>query len=226
VGGALDIAGREAEFRAAVTQHPEWGLAEETSTMLAQALEMEKVSFEGTREEATPVLLAAAQQVIGIRMLRAIRAAMAVLASGYEPETRALDRVIMELLAHRRVILADPSGEEANKWLAGDSGHGITAKVNALGDDELYANLCQDAHGDPRSVQRLYDPQSETIILGPYRDPLKTRVCLLVYAGSAVDQTRFVAAGRGLEVVGIQEHVDRVNEAWTRFLADAPPPPA
>jgi hypothetical protein len=58
-----------------------------------------------------------AQLYIGIRGWRAMRASRAVLAPGYEVESRALDRIILELVVHRRAILEDPSGEEARAWL-------------------------------------------------------------------------------------------------------------
>jgi hypothetical protein len=63
-----------------------------------------------------------AQLFIGIRGWRAMRASRAVLAAGYEVEPRALDRIILELVVHRRAILEDLSGEEARAWLNGERG--------------------------------------------------------------------------------------------------------
>jgi hypothetical protein len=58
-----------------------------------------------------------AQVYIGIRVFRTIRAARAVLAMGYEAEARALDRIVVELQAHRQAIIADATGAEALAWL-------------------------------------------------------------------------------------------------------------
>jgi hypothetical protein len=37
-----------------------------------------------------------------------------VLSIGYEPEARALDRIVVELVAHRSAIQNDPTGDEAH----------------------------------------------------------------------------------------------------------------
>lgn len=168
------------------------------------------------------MLRAYSQEVIGIRMFRTIRAAMAVLATGYEPEARALDRILVELMAHRKVILDDPTGNEAQRWLEGKSGRGITAKVNAMQPSDLYANLSQDAHGDPRAVWRMHHAESQTIILGPQRDPLKSRASLLMYAGASVDQTRVIAAFDGTAVTDSDDMAERIKSAWVKLRVDAP----
>jgi hypothetical protein len=45
-----------------------------------------------------------AQLLVGVRVFRTVHAGRAVLASGYEPEVPALDRILVELQAHRRAM--------------------------------------------------------------------------------------------------------------------------
>ena len=81
-----------------------------------------------------------AHLIMGVRAFRVIRAGLAVLRSGWEPEARAHDRILVELNAHRAAIIKDPSGVEAQAWLARERGHGITKRVNAVSPPELYKN--------------------------------------------------------------------------------------
>lgn len=146
---------------------------------------------------------------------------MAVVGIGYEPEARVLDRLLIELTTHRDLIQADSSGEEARRWLEGKSSRGITAKVKASAPDDLYGNLSQEAHGDPRPVWRLYDEASESYILGPHRDPFASRVSLLLYAGAACDQALILARLSGVTPRGIpQLHAD-VKAAWRQAHEDS-----
>src|SRR6266487_1775069 len=62
-------------------------------------------------------LILGACTLIGAHTVRVIRAARVVLASGFESEARALDRILVELMAHRQAILNDPSGREAVAWI-------------------------------------------------------------------------------------------------------------
>jgi len=221
----IGVADHEARMRGKAESLAEWQLAEDTATGLALVLlRGEPRTFEGTMEEAAPILRAYSQEVIGIRVFRTIRASMAVLACGYAPEARALDRILVELVAHRKVILDDPTGGEARRWLEGKSDRGISAKVNAMQPEDLYRNLSQDSHGDPRSVWRLYDPESESILLGPKWDPVKTRASLLMHAGVAIDQTQVVATLNGLQVNALSEAIDHVKAGWQRLEEDAPTP--
>lgn len=218
----ISIRETEARRRREVEALDEWKLGGQSATALAQVLlALPSRTWEGTREEAGPVLQLYAQQVIGVRIFRTIRAAMAVLEVGYEPEAGALDRIIVELVAHRRTIQSDPSGEEARLWLEGKRAHGISAKVNAMQPQGLYANLCEEAHGDPRVVWRLYDEDSGALMLSPQRRPFTARSSLLMYAGTACDQTKLVAGLAGFELSGAGALVEHVRAGWARLNADA-----
>lgn len=53
-------------------------------------------------------------QAMGVKAFRVIRAARGVLKFGYEPEALAYDRILLELIEHRRAIVTDASG--SRRW--------------------------------------------------------------------------------------------------------------
>lgn len=220
----IPVTATEERLRSQLMQIPEWELADTASVGLAQVLvALPEERYEGPREGAGGALRLHAQKVIGVRVFRTIRAAMMVLSIGYEPEAGALDRILVELMAHRATIEADETGEEALQWLDGKRGAGIAAKVNAMSPGDLYRNLCHDAHGDPRAIWRLIDPESNSIILAPQRRMDPARASLLLYAGVACDQVGVIAPLASMRVGGHDDLVAKVRDAWAN-LADAGDP--
>ncbi len=170
--------------------------------------------------QAAEGLRLAAMTLIGGRALRVIRAARAVLARGFESEARALDRILVELQAHRGVILDDPSGKEAWAWMQRESRWGISRKVAAMGEDELYGNLSGDAHGDPMPLLRMRNVEENSIELAPSRTAA-TRASLLLYASFARDQAMLVSKMSGSTVLtGIEQLDAGIDEGWRRLGAD------
>lgn len=215
VAEEIQVNGLERQLQAEIRQLPEWGLANEASIGLAQALlALGPRTFMGPRHEGGPILQLYAQQIIGVRTFRAIRAAMAVLGAGYETETRALDRILVELIAHRETVQGDATGEEARLWLEGKRDRGIAAKVNAMQPADMYRNLCHDSHGDPRGAWRLVHPETGAIVIGPQRRPLAARASLLMYAGVACDQAGTIAALAEFQLLGRDELAQRVRDGW------------
>ncbi|HEX5923820.1 MAG TPA: hypothetical protein VFY45_08310 [Baekduia sp.] len=159
-----------------------------------------------------------AQVYIGVRAWRAMRASRAVLSVGYGSESRALDRIIIELQAHRRSILDDPSGKEARAWLQGERGRGISARVKKITPTDLYKNLSHDSHGDPVPVQRLYDEASGSLLLSPRRERT-ARASLLMHAGFARDQAVLIAELARLEFGGVVRALDEVINSRRDVLA-------
>jgi hypothetical protein len=161
-----------------------------------------------------------AQVYIGIRTFRVIRAARGILAFGYEREAPALDRILVELQAHRREIMEDESGKEALAWLRRERKHGISKRVGKNAPDDLYANLSTDSHGDPAPVDRLRDVDG-MIELSPQRG-IPTRASLVIlYAGMARDQAVVVATAAGIKLEGVEDLDSRIKEAQTKLQADA-----
>lgn len=159
---------------------------------------------------------------LGSRGLRAVRAGRAVLACGYEAEARAQDRVVLELAAHRKAILADETGAEADRWLAGKSVRGISRKVaELLEDDTIYAALSSESHGDPRPIHRMLDQERNRIVIAPGRT-IATRNSLLLYAGFAREQAAVIAnlASDRLMFEGIHHLEGAIQRASDDLLAE------
>jgi hypothetical protein len=143
-----------------------------------------------------------ALQIMGARALRVMRAARATLAFGWEIEARAQDRILIELHAHRKVILDDKSGSEANAWLNAERIFRIGARVAAVGGKDLYPKLSQDSHGDPRPITRMLG--GEDLDIGPKRT-IATRACLLMHAGFARDHAAIMAVLANFEIKGLDQ---------------------
>jgi hypothetical protein len=177
-------------------------------------IEVEEETNEVTGGDVEMLRLGA-QRVIGIRALRVVRAARAVLAFGYEREAPALVRTLIELNARRKAIMDDDTGSEALAWLQRRRKWDI-GKLVEKSAPGLYGNLSADAHGDPAPVSRLLDPSTGNIELAPRRGPA-TRASLVLSAGIARDQAVVIAALAGVELSGVDE-VDRdIRAAWERL---------
>lgn len=179
-----------------------------------------EISEDGSLKGDVAAIKLAAQLFIGIRAFRAMRASRSVLASGYELEARALDRIIVELLAHRTAIVEDESGAEALAWLQGERGWGISKRVNKITPKDLYKNLSHDSHGDPIGVQRLFDPDAQSVILSPKRT-YATRATLLMHAGFARDQAVAIAELANLQLRGIDGLTAAIKARWAHLEKEA-----
>jgi hypothetical protein len=159
-----------------------------------------------------------AQITIGVRALRVIRAGVAVLRYGWEPEARAHDRILVELNAHRSAIVNDSSGVEAQAWLARERGHGIAKRVNSVSPPELYKNLSTDSHGDPLPVSRLMDEGTGALQIEPKRSRA-TMASLWLYAGFARDQAVIIAQHAGIELRGVEMFDTALRDAKRQAMS-------
>jgi hypothetical protein len=132
-----------------------------------------------------------AQFMIGVRALRVIQAARPMLAAGYEREALANNRIIVELIEHRRAIRKDATGEEARQWLTSPRGHGIGKRIRELAKGDLYKLESYAAHGDPRLIIPLVDPVRHSVPLAPARSDL-TEKSLVLYAGFLIDHIKVI----------------------------------
>src|SRR5665811_85439 len=228
--GFLEVA--EAQMRASFLTDAglEARLADTASALLVRTLEsvppgQGKALLNEAGETVYQVdrdrIVLAAMSIMGTKALRVIRAARAVLASGFESEARALDRILVELMAHRGAILDDRTASEAMAWLRRKRKYGISKRVAAMGNREVYENLCVDAHGDPEAVLRLRDPETNTIELGPQRGP-GTRASLLLYAGFARDHAGLVAELSDTTSIQGMDRLDAgIDAAWQRLKSES-----
>jgi hypothetical protein len=151
-----------------------------------------------------------------------MRAARAVLASGYEPEAQVYDRILVELAEHRRAIVADPTGVEAKAWLNGARGRGIGSRVTKQTANELYSGLSQEAHGDPRTILERMPRAGRKVNIGPRRTRA-TRASLLLQAGFAYETAKLLADARGLCMDGADVIEKEIEAAWTQLDAESEP---
>lgn len=154
-----------------------------------------------------------ALRYLGIRGLRVVRAAQSVLATGYEPEARVYERILLEIIEHTQSVLRDPSGKTALEWLKGSRRRGVTRRVRAMGTGDLYSRLSRDSHGDPDPVVALID-LSHTLELGPRRT-IATRVALVRHAAYCRDHA--VALCRAVDVTldGLPALDARIFARWS-----------
>ena len=199
----MTIDDQESELRQAVdAELPERGLADTATTCLAQIIEG---SAQGNRPESGSPESLNLHALMGIAVLtfRATRAAMAIVAAGYESEANRHLRSVVELHAHRKAIETDATGEEARAWLDRKRGRGITRRVQAAGTAKgLYGELSADAHGDPAGIYRrlmLVDGEARAVNWGPHRG-LLSRLLLHQFSLYSLFAAKALADSAGVEV--------------------------
>jgi len=185
------------------------------SAVLAMAIDRAAQSQAEVSKSAvrrTAILLAA------IRAFRGVRAASAVIASGYAMEAEPFTRMLLELFVSARAVVDDETGAEAKAWLLGDRARGIGKRVrDAMPDGAVYGELSRATHGDPRAVARalLKTAEGEQMIeWGPAVTP-QTEEQLHNLALAARD---FAVL---LEQVGFERHaeLETVDRALMRLKA-------
>jgi hypothetical protein len=163
----------ENEIASQVVQLREYHLAEAATSVLAivieRTTEMPLPEEDAERQHRTAVTVAA------IRAFRALRAGMSIVCRGYVLEADTMTRVMLELFVAATEVLAEPSGQEARRWLSKGMGKGIKARVDAQvpRPDGVYGPLSRAAHGDPRAVLGLPSPTDaeQAIEWGPALTP-------------------------------------------------------
>lgn len=154
--------------------------------------------------------------LIGARALRVVQAARPVLAAGYELEALVFDRILVELMTHRRQVLLDATGNEARQWLQSPRGRGIGKRIAKVAKGDLYDLQSQAAHGDPRLLEPILDAATNIVPLAPARSDL-TRSSLVLHASFLTDQIEIIAALAGLKHPGLPPLQEAVRVQWQKF---------
>ena len=89
-----------------------------------------------------------------------------VLATGYELEALVFDRILVELMTHRRQVLLDATGDEARQWLQSPRGRGIGKRIAKVAKGDLYDLQSRAAHGDPRLLEPMLDAEVNMVPFG------------------------------------------------------------
>ncbi len=194
---------------------PERALADRATTALALVIER---SAQRNRPESGSPDSFDLHGLMGIAVLtfRASRAAMAVIATGYESEANRHLRSVVELNAPRKAMEGDTTGAEARAWLEGRRGGRITA---GPGRWHYQGPLRRAVRGRPwRSSGHLPAPHAEgrrraRSQLGPHRGML-SRLLLHQFAFYSLLAAMALGASAGVDVPLAQQlHRDLATAA-------------
>jgi hypothetical protein len=153
--------------------------------------------------------------MIAVRGLRVIQAARPTLAAGYELEALVNNRIIVELVEHRRVIRKDETGEAARKWLDAPPGR-IGPRIKKLAKGDLYEYESRAAHGDPRLLKLIFNHDRNALPLTPARSDF-TRGSLVLYASFLVDQIEVLSALANVTSPQFPSLRKAVAAEWKKF---------
>jgi len=202
----------ECEIREEVEALEDFAFLDAVGSVFADIIDTATEAMKDTEDIRRSAMIYAS-----IRAFRAIRAAQAVISSGYPLEAEPFTRMTLELFVSAQAIVADESGKEAGQWLAGERARGLAKRTReALPDGELYGHLSQATHGDPRALPRALMRVSEG------RQTIKWGPALTDQTGEQL--VRLALAGREfcvlLEQVGFEERseLDAIDAGLARRL--------
>lgn len=160
--------------------------------------------------------------MMGVQSFRALRAALGIIASGYDDQAVGDVRLISELHGRARKVFEDESGEYARQWIDGRTG-GSGAKV--VGQD-LWEVLSGPPHPTARATLDWTAVASENgptlVVLGPERRPDLSNGTLAFIAGEIRDIGYVLATASGISGV-LPESLDTaILVAHERYLPDDP----
>lgn len=162
----------EEDVRHEVAELEAFDFLDAVSAVLAVAIDRACTSLASRQ---TPEVRKVAMVQAAIRAFRGIRAASAVITSGYAMEAEPYSRMLLELYVSATTILADQTDQEAEKWLRGAHARGLGVRVKeAMPNPSVYGHLSQATHGDPRALVRALARTAEgqlTIEWGPAVTP-------------------------------------------------------
>jgi hypothetical protein len=226
-----DVGEHEQAFAQRISSDaPEYELAHWATSNLAGALHAAGQLPPPTEEPEFS--LRRAVLVSSARVFRLARAGMAVVAAGYEAESRVFDRSLLETRARRVQVLADPSGGLAKKWLAGalEKKLGAALRDSFPGEDqrmrELYRDLSGDVHPDLRqfmtSLVREKAGGSPEMGFSPHRTA-GCRRSLFLYAWLPAEATSEVGIRTNTSLPHHAEFERRVMLAGERLRQELGP---
>jgi len=145
---------------------------------------------------------------LSVRLLRACRAAMGVLAAGWETEGMGVTRQVVEINARLCEVAADATPETGRLYLRGKPKTSIGAAIRAVTPDvdpaaaaAPYRGLSQDAHADVGGIMRratVDDDLRASITWGPEHTE-DTRLFLLVCGSFAAEAATRLAVEADVE---------------------------
>jgi hypothetical protein len=197
----VSLSEHEADLRAAFVHVPEYEAADWATQSLAVVIA--RAGRSGWANRSAGDYRRRAIILLTVRMLRAIRAGMAVHAVGWEVEGRALDRLVAETRARLHEVEADPTDAIGKRWLERKPQTTITAALQASMPEMdsqmlkgLYGALSQDSHADVGGVMRSLTTVDEDLAAevtwGP-RHTIASRQSLVLFASFASEAATALA---------------------------------
>ena len=145
---------------------------------------------------------------LGVIAVRTTRAAMAVIASGYEAETMGYKRTLMEVQSRAQRVVQDESGGYAQQWLKARAGKPAKA-VGGFAPEDFFDMLSQSSHADHRGVENflaISEPDGSTRLLTvPERRRDVSDSTLIVFASETRDVAAIIAKERDLVIPHLAE---------------------
>jgi hypothetical protein len=190
-------------------------LADEASRLLVEVVQGIKIDAASENRSARGYRVHALW-FMAIIALRALRAAMQALRSGYEDQSLGFQRLIDELHNRAQKVRADDSGDYARLWLEG-RGVGKGAK---LAGQEFWEFLSQPVHANARAVFdwiAVSQPDgSAKIVIGPERRPEIANPALVYMASEARDLANILAieAGINLDISNLDGRIRQALTTW------------
>jgi hypothetical protein len=207
---------REEQLRQAAGEElPMLALADEASRLLAEVVQRIKIDAASEDRSARDYRVHALW-FMAIIALRALRAAMQALRSGYEDQSVGFQRLIDELHNRAQKVRHDESGDYARRWLDG-RGLGKGAK---LAGQEFWEFLSGPIHANARAVFdwiAISQPDgSAKIVIGPERRPEVANPALVYMASEARDLATVLAmeAGVILSISDLDARIRAALETW------------
>jgi hypothetical protein len=159
---------------------------------------------------------------LGVIAVRTTRAAMAVIANGYEAETLGFKRTLTEAHSRAQRVVNDESGGYAQQWLQNRAGKPAKA-LGGFAPDELFDMLSHSSHADHRGVENflsISQPDGTTKLLTvPERRVDVSDGTLIVFASETRDLAAIIAQERDLSVPHLAE-IDAAIAAHPFWTAD------
>lgn len=196
---------------------PAYGVANAASEMLLAVIERASVPAQEESDENLPAAYWRAKALLYLSVIavRTTRAAMSVLASGYEAESMAYKRTLLEVHSRARLVVEDESGSYARQWLRHCAGKPGKA-VGGFSPEDMWEMLSHSSHADPRAVENflaISNPDGSTSLLTkPERRPAVSNGTLAMFASETRDVATLLANEIGLAIPNLTQLDAAIHE--------------
>jgi hypothetical protein len=216
VASSWSIPEREEALRQTAEEElPALALADEVSELLAEVIQ--SITIDASEQDPD----AKAQRThalwfMAIIALRALRATMQALRTGYEDQAIGYQRLIDELHNRSQKLAEDESGEYARQWLQG-RGLGKGAK---LAGQDFWEFMSGPVHANARAVLDWIaisqEDGSTQIVVGPERRPDVANPALVFMASEGRDIANLLAIENGSprDIAILDAHIHEASAIW------------